>query len=353
MPVLIERDNNGDLHMSTHTSGATIHYRINGGEYQTYSKPFALIEGGNVEAYAVSDELGQSLKTTVQLPIYVDRSIWKIVSVSSENNGEEARNAIDGDPSSIWHSRWSEPEAKHPHSIVVDMGSMLVIDQFIYTPRDSGNGRIKDYELYFSKDGKTWDNPVKGRFPDSSSAQVVKLGSPVTARYFKFVALSEMYGRAWASVAELNVNIVQNLSGAASNKQSIISVDSDADNSMKLAADGDIQTCWQTVLNGFYRAPYPHEIQIGLAKEATIKGLKYTPRQDSEEGRIAAYEIYVSNDGNNWGKPVATGTFAPGKDTQTVTFKPCKARYVKLTAQSAHDKGKKAAIAELEIIVSE
>ena len=353
MPVLIERDNNGDLHMSTHTSGATIHYRINGGEYQTYSKPFALIEGGNVEAYAVSDELGQSLKTTVQLPIYVDRSIWKIVSVSSENNGEEARNAIDGDPSSIWHSRWSEPEAKHPHSIVVDMGSMLVIDQFIYTPRDSGNGRIKDYELYFSKDGKTWDNPVKGRFPDSSSAQVVKLGSPVTARYFKFVALSEMYGRAWASVAELNVNIVQNLSGAASNKQSIISVDSDADNSMKLAADGDIQTCWQTVLNGFYRAPYPHEIQIGLAKEATIKGLKYTPRQDSEEGRIAAYEIYVSNDGNNWGKPVATGTFAPGKDTQTVTFKPCKARYVKLTAQSAHDKGRKAAIAELEIIVSE
>ena len=353
MPVLIERDNNGDLHMSTHTSGATIHYRINGGEYQTYSKPFALIEGGNVEAYAVSDELGQSLKTTVQLPIYVDRSIWKIVSVSSENNGEEARNAIDGDPSSIWHSRWSEPEAKHPHSIVVDMGSMLVIDQFIYTPRDSGNGRIKDYELYFSKDGKTWDNPVKGRFPDSSSAQVVKLGSPVTARYFKFVALSEMYGRAWASVAELNVNIVQNLSGAASNKQSIISVDSDADNSMKLAADGDIQTCWQTVLNGFYRAPYPHEIQIGLAKEATIKGLKYTPRQDSEEGRIAAYEIYVSNDGNNWGKPVATGTFAPGKDTQTVTFKPCKARYVKLTAQSAHDKGKKAAIAELSIILSD
>ena len=353
MPVLIERDNNGDLHMSTHTSGATIHYHINGGEYQTYSKPFALIEGGNVEAYAVSDELGQSLKTTVQLPIYVDHSIWKIVSVSSENNGEEARNAIDGDPSSIWHSRWSEPEAKHPHSIVVEMGSMLVIDQFIYTPRDSGNGRIKDYELYFSKDGKTWDNPVKGRFPDSSSAQVVKLGSPVTARYFKFVALSEMYGRAWASVAELNVNIVQNLSGAASNKQSIISVDSDADNSMKLAADGDIQTCWQTVLNGFYRAPYPHEIQIGLAKEATIKGLKYTPRQDSEEGRIAAYEIYVSNDGNNWGKPVATGTFAPGKDTQTVTFKPCKARYVKLTAQSAHDKGKKAAIAELSIILSD
>ena len=83
----------------------------------------------------------------MELPIYVDRSSWKIVSVSSENNGEEARNAIDGDPTTIWHSRWSSPVAKHPHEIVVDMASLLEVDKFIYTPRNSANGRIKDYEL--------------------------------------------------------------------------------------------------------------------------------------------------------------------------------------------------------------
>lgn len=81
------------------------------------------ISGGHVEAYAVSEQLGKSAGTSAEFPIYVDRSLWKIVSVSSENGGEEARNAIDGDLNTIWHSRWNDPVAKHPHEIVVDMSS--------------------------------------------------------------------------------------------------------------------------------------------------------------------------------------------------------------------------------------
>ena len=42
-----------------------------------------------------------------------------------------------------------------------------------------------------------------------------------------------------------------------------------------------------------------------------------------------------------------------GTATQTIEFTPCRARYVKLLGLSAHDKGKKAAIAELEIILEE
>ena len=99
----------------------------------------------------------------------------------------------------------------------------------------------------------------------------------------------------------------------------------------------------------FYLAPYPHEIQIALAKETTVKGLKYTPRQDSSEGRIGKYEVYISHDGKEWGKALASGTFADSKEVQTVEFNPCKARYVKLQALSAVSKeAKMAAVAELE-----
>lgn len=293
------------------------------------------------------------MKTSVELPIYVDRSAWKIVSVSSENNGEEARNAIDGDPTTIWHSRWAEPVAKHPHEIVVDMASLLEVDKFIYQPRNSENGRIKDYELYFSKDGKSWENKTKGVFENSSSAQIVTLKEPVTARYFKLVALSEIHGRDWASAAELNVNITKNLSGTSGGKQTVVYVDSDADGSMKLVADGDKNTYWHTVHNQFYLAPYPHEIQMALGKEMKVKGIKYTPRQDSAEGRIAKYELYVSRDGKEWGKAVASGTFNNSKETQTVEFTPCQARYVKLQALSAIKGDKLAAIAELEILSAE
>lgn len=352
LPVLIERDGNGYLNLKTNTQGATIYYSLNDSKDQAYTSPVEFISGGNVQAYATSERLGKSLKTSLDLPIYVDRSAWRVVSISSENNGEEARNAIDGDLSTIWHSRWSPAEDKHPHELVLDMASLLEIDQFIYYPRNSGNGRIKDYELYFSKDGKTWENKTTGKFEDSSSAQTVKLAQPATARYCKFISLSEMNGRAWSSAAEINVNVVKNLSATSESRQRIVYVDSNEDNSMKLAADGDPKTYWHTVLNQFYLAPYPHEIQLSLSKETTIEGIKYTPRQDSEEGRIAKYEIYVSQDGKQWGKPITKGTFAPGTETQTIKFEPCRVRYVKLNALSALDGGKKAAIAELEAVVS-
>lgn len=353
MPVLIERDNGGYLNMQTGTPSATIYYSVDGGPYKEYSEAIEFVSGGKVQAYAISEKLGKSLLTSLELPIYVDRSTWRVASVSSENAGEEARNAIDGDPATIWHSRWSTSATKHPHEIVIDMASMLVIDKFIYTPRNSGNGRIKNYELYFSKDGKNWENKVTGTFLNTSAIQTVTLEKPVTARYFKLIALSEMNGQIWASAAELNVNIIQNLSGTSQNKQSIVQVDSDADKSMKLAADGDINTYWHTVHNQFYLAPYPHDIQVGLNKEAKIKGIQYTPRQDSAEGRIAKYEIYVSRDGKEWGKAVASGTFANSKETQTVEFIPCQARYVKLQALSAADGGKRAAVAEIKILLVE
>ena len=123
---------------------------------------------------------------------------------------------------------------------------------------------------------------------------------------------------------------------------------------MKLAADGDMNTYWHTVHNQFYLAPYPHEIQIGLTKETVVKGIKYTPRQDAAEGRIAKYEVYVSRDGKERGKAVTSGTFADSKEVQTIEFTPCKARYVKLQALSSGVKdGKMAAVAELEVLTAE
>ena len=208
-PVLIKRDNKGVLILQTNTPGATIHYSLNGSGYKTYTDPIEFTTGGNVQAYAISDNLGKSMETSAELPIYVDRSVWKIAFVSSENKGEEARNAIDGNPATIWHSQWSETEAKHPHEIVVDMASLLKVDKFIYQARDSDNGRIKDYKLYFSKDGKNWENETTGIFENSSTAQTVTLRKPVVARYFKLITLSEIKGRSWASAAELSVSLTK------------------------------------------------------------------------------------------------------------------------------------------------
>ncbi|MBR2863890.1 MAG: discoidin domain-containing protein, partial [Bacteroidaceae bacterium] len=77
----------------------------------------------------------------------------------------------------------------------------------VYTPRiDGANGRVKDFEIYVSQDGKEWGNPVmKGSFKNSSEAQKVMFAQPVKARYIRFRALNEQNGNDYASGAEFGL----------------------------------------------------------------------------------------------------------------------------------------------------
>ena len=132
----------------------------------------------------------------------------KVIAASSFESGEgDPGNAVDGNPETFWHSRWSSNEAQPPHFLVIDYGQPLNIAGLIYTARaDGNNGHVKDYELYASNDAQTWGNPVaRGRFSNETSEDTVELPHPVTARYLKFVILSERSNRPFASVAELEV----------------------------------------------------------------------------------------------------------------------------------------------------
>ena len=78
---------------------------------------------------------------------------------------------------------------------------------FTYMPRqDNSNGRVKEYEIYVSQDGKNWGNPVcKGSFKNSSAVQRVMFEKAVKARYIRFRAISEQSGQDFASGAEFSL----------------------------------------------------------------------------------------------------------------------------------------------------
>ena len=101
------------------------------------------------------------------------------------------------------------------------------------------------------------------------------------------------------------------------------------------AVDGDANTFWHTQWQDA-NPPCPHEIIIELTPPATIKGFTYLPRQDdSDHGEIKDYEFYVSNDGVDFGQPVAKGAFEAGKELKTVTLiEPQTCRFIKLKALS-------------------
>jgi hypothetical protein len=116
------------------------------------------------------------------------------------------------------------------------------------------------------------------------------------------------------------------------------------------AIDGDPATIWHTKWDPA-PDPMPHELVLELAREVTLQGLTYLPRQDMSNGRIAECEIYCSSDADHWGAPAATAQWANTDQLQTVTFQtPVKGRFVRLVIKSEVKQNPFAAIAELDVV---
>jgi beta-galactosidase len=206
-PLLVERDQQGRFTLTTATEGAKITYALNSGAETPYTGPIEIPDGGTLRFSATKDG---ALPFVGELPIASQpkRLAMKVVSASSFERGEgEPANAVDGDPGTFWHTRWSGPEPKHPHWLILDLGAPTKIGEVVCTGRqDSGNGRVRDYEVFVSADSREWGEAVaKGRLRDNEEPQTIALKTPATGRYLKFVALSESQGRAWTTLAELDV----------------------------------------------------------------------------------------------------------------------------------------------------
>jgi F5/8 type C domain len=116
--------------------------------------------------------------------------------------------------------------------------------------------------------------------------------------------------------------------------------------------DGNLSTIWHTQYSPAVDPPHPHEIQLDLGASYAVTNLYYRPRQDQFNGRIARYEVYVSNDPNAWGTAVATGTF-PNTSAEHAASFPAKAgRYVRLRALSEVYGNPWTSVAELNVGVA-
>jgi lysophospholipase L1-like esterase len=128
---------------------------------------------------------------------------------SEETVGENgvAENAFDGSAGTFWHTQWKGGSPPPPHEIQIDLAGNYNIDGFRYLPRQDAdvNGTIRNYEFYVSGDGINWGSPVaSGAFANTKAEKEV-LFNAKSGRYVRLRALSEVNGKPWTSVAELNV----------------------------------------------------------------------------------------------------------------------------------------------------
>ncbi len=164
-----------------------------------------------------------------------------------------------------------------------------------------------------------------------SIAKVIQVVSepPVSGahQYVRFVADSEINGKPWTSMAELNV-LDTNGNSLSQASWSVVSFDSEEtvgeDGRAVNAIDGNPQTFWHT--DWFANAgddndpAHPHEIVVNLGASYDLGGFQYLPRPGGGNGTVSAYRFYISTDGVNWGSPVAQGTFANNANEKTILF---------------------------------
>jgi len=138
---------------------------------------------------------------------------WLGAEAEADNQakGAEASKAIDGDPSTIWHTSWAPVADPLPHELKIRFKSPVELKGITYPPRqDMSNGRIARYEIYGSNDGREWGVPLAaGVWENGDDEKTVVFETPVSCQYLKMVALSEVLGQPFTSCAEFDVIVVE------------------------------------------------------------------------------------------------------------------------------------------------
>ncbi|MBN1489624.1 MAG: discoidin domain-containing protein [Phycisphaerae bacterium] len=157
--------------------------------------------------HAVTVEQIRALMTE---PLLLGR-LGATARADSEQMGHTAENAIDGRPETIWHTQWSPTHDSLPHELVIDLQTPQVLAGLTVLPRqDMSNGRIARCEIYVSTDGQSWGQPIaRETWPDTNKRQSVRFAPPVTARYIKLVAIEEVRGKSYTSLAEIDVLLAE------------------------------------------------------------------------------------------------------------------------------------------------
>lgn len=171
----------------------------------------ALSDGMTLKAYygEISKEFQISLVKVYEE--YSAEGMTAEVGSFQPNNTTEGNGslALDNNLNTMWHTNWSGCNRSETW-ITIDMKKEQNVAMLKYTPRQSGgtNGNITAYEIYVSKDGKIWGNPVaKGTWANNNAVKYARFDT-VSGRYVKLVATesaSQETSKIFASAAEIRV----------------------------------------------------------------------------------------------------------------------------------------------------
>jgi len=247
----------------------------------------------------------------------LSRTGW-VATASSTESGGSPGNALDGNITTRWSTGAPQTNGQW---FQVDMTSAKTFNQIILDSGASSGDYPRGYQVFVSNDGATWGSAIA---TGSGTGQIVTITfATQSARYIKVVQTGS--SGSWWSMHEFNVynTVVLSRTGWTATASSSPTDPCCTGDVPANTLDGNINTRWSTGLaqtNGQW-------FQVDMTSAKTFYQIVLdsgTSTGDYPRG----YQVFVSNDGTNWGTAIATGSgTAP---VVAITFATQSARYIKV-----------------------
>ena len=195
-----------DKNMEFSIDNGTTWTKYDGNNLPDLSKNLTLLVRKAATATKLSSEITKLVYTENKIPDgFIPHSAMELTSYSSQqdNGSQAAKNAIDGNVKSFWHTKWDKSD-KVPY-LIINLNKEYDISKLTYLPRqDTGvNGNVKAYNIYTSVDGVNFTKVASGTWSyNDKKAQSVTFDK-TKAKYVKFEVVSGVNG--FASAAEINL----------------------------------------------------------------------------------------------------------------------------------------------------
>jgi len=145
---------------------------------------------------------------------YFDKSNWKVLEapIGQEGEANKIENIIDGNYSTIFHSKYSAGEKTPlPHIYLIDFGAVKETSFVEIATRNNGNSLIKQFELYGSVDGIEYTLIESGDEMPYSNLKAVFRFDTRPIRYLKLVVKSTSGasgGHPFSVISEISAGII-------------------------------------------------------------------------------------------------------------------------------------------------
>lgn len=291
--------------------------------------------------------------TTAPSGAALSRTGWSLGLSGTWGNALHA-NALDGVASTRWDSGAYQANGQN---LVLDMGSAQTFNKLVMDTTASANDYPVSYQVFVSTDGTTWGSAIA----TGTGSTITNVNfSTQTKRYIKIVQTGTSSSSYW-SVHELNVYSPSGATPTPTPTPAATATPTPTPTPSSTAVELDY-TGWTNtgtnvaeMGNMFDKNIYSR--WVSGAPQTNGQYIQFDMKSSMKINKIVldatlspndypkGYNVFVSNDGTNWGSAIASGV---GQATTTITFTEQTVRYFKIV-QTGSDPSNYWSIHELEV----